>query len=151
MSDEDQAATIALECAEEIYTYEIDNCCGDSLDPEGMERFIQSAIDKACAEKLARLAQAFESIHNAIVFGSKDWSVYSKDAWIYGIVVGWDDSEGEATREICQRHKIKPEDLARMRSMHRVVTAAREALPEEMCPINMARKRDEVDGKTTTD
>ncbi len=100
-----------------------------------------------------RLAQAFESIHNAIVFGSKDWAVYSKDAWIYGIVVGWDEddgSESEATREICHRHKIKPEDLARMRSMHRVVTAAREALPEDMCPIKMARERQDADRNTTT-
>lgn len=40
----------------------------------------------------------FESLHNSIVFDSKDWSLNKRDAWIYGIVVGWcgeDDKENE--------------------------------------------------------
>lgn len=153
MDEPSRFAEIAYDCGQKIADYEIDQCCGDNLHVEGMQPFIEAAIEKAVAQELANLAQAFESIHNAIVFGSRDWGVYDRDAWIYGIVAGWDEddgSAGEATREICRRHKIKPEDLERMRSMHRSVTAAREALPESMCPIKMARERLDADRNTAT-
>lgn len=33
-----------------------------------------------------------ESISMTLAFASKDWSLDKNDAWIYGIVAGWDDA-----------------------------------------------------------
>lgn len=35
---------------------------------------------------------SLDRLHNTIVFDSRDWSNTTVDAWIYGIVVGWDDA-----------------------------------------------------------
>lgn len=32
-----------------------------------------------------------ENIHDVLSFSSKDWSTASEDAWLWGIVCGWDD------------------------------------------------------------
>lgn len=32
-----------------------------------------------------------ESIDSVLAFATKDWSLDKNDAWIYGIVAGWDD------------------------------------------------------------
>jgi hypothetical protein len=32
-----------------------------------------------------------KSIEYTLAFASKDWSLDKDDAWIYGIVIGWDD------------------------------------------------------------
>lgn len=31
------------------------------------------------------------SLHQAISFSARDWGINATDAWIYGIIVGWDD------------------------------------------------------------
>ena len=33
-----------------------------------------------------------ESIRTAMAMSPKDWSLNHRDAWIYGIVLGWDDA-----------------------------------------------------------
>lgn len=35
-------------------------------------------------------SDAMQSLRNTIVFDSKDYSASRRDAWVYGIVVGWD-------------------------------------------------------------
>lgn len=66
-----------------------------------------------------------KSIHDTIVFDSRDWSVNKKDAWLYGIIVGWEnedpieelgETEDDALNEICSKHgfdKIRLKELRR--------------------------------------
>lgn len=39
---------------------------------------------------------------DAIVFDSRDWVENKRDAWIYGIVVGWDD---DSLNELAQKFR----------------------------------------------
>ena len=41
-----------------------------------------------------------ESIERAIAFSSRDFNEYNRDAWVYGIVMGWDES----LDEVCKKH-----------------------------------------------
>lgn len=40
---------------------------------------------------IARHALPLEAIKDIICFSSRDWSENRGDAWLYGIVIGWDD------------------------------------------------------------
>ena len=46
----------------------------------------------------------FEALHNLITFSSKDFGANRTDAWLYGIVVGWDNEDTDPD----------PEDLGAM-------------------------------------
>ena len=39
-----------------------------------------------------------ESLFNCVVFDSRDWSLEKTDAWIYGIIVGWDEASLESLK-----------------------------------------------------
>ena len=55
-----------------------------------------------------------DSIKNTMAFSSKDWSLCSDDAWIYGIVLGWDD----ALDFICETYQWNTETKARLVHLH---------------------------------
>ena len=55
----------------------------------------------------------FESIEQAMAFAVKDWSLDRRDAWIYGIVHGWDDYE-----ELCEKHGWSKEAKERLIRLH---------------------------------
>lgn len=57
----------------------------------------------------------FESLKTAISCHSRDWSTHARDAWIYGIVLGWDD---EAIAELRARHGWDDDAVTRLRQLH---------------------------------
>lgn len=57
-----------------------------------------------------------ESIRKAILFSSNDYSQCKRDAWIYGIVVGWPD---EALQELAQQHRWEPETIERLKRLNK--------------------------------
>jgi len=65
----------------------------------------------------------FESLHNVIVFDSRDWSKNKKDAWLYGIIVGWIDEEDdedlgeEIFRELSIKHGWDKETWGRLQRL----------------------------------
>lgn len=59
---------------------------------------------------------ALESIERTIAFSPRDWSICKRDAWIYGIVFGWDDLTAECALAI--RHGWNAETVARLHSLH---------------------------------
>lgn len=65
----------------------------------------------------SRLIEVFDSIAAAIDFHSRDWSIDHRDAWIYGIVVGW----GDALDEVAARHKWSPMAVERLRKRRATV------------------------------
>ncbi|RLL17998.1 hypothetical protein [Acinetobacter chengduensis] len=55
-----------------------------------------------------------ESLRSAVVFSSKDYSSCKRDAWIYGIVVGW---EGKALEEVSKKHRWDKETVERLKRL----------------------------------
>jgi hypothetical protein len=56
-----------------------------------------------------------ESLYDCIVFSARDWALDDRDAWIYGIVVGW---EGEALAEVARNHSWDELDIKRLQRLH---------------------------------
>jgi hypothetical protein len=57
----------------------------------------------------------FESLENCVAHHVRDWSLNKRDAWIFGIVCGWDD---ESFEELVERHKWTPEAVERLKKLH---------------------------------
>lgn len=55
----------------------------------------------------------FESVKSAIAFSSRDFSLSNHDAWVYGIIVGWE----ECLDEICDKHGWNEETKERLRQL----------------------------------
>lgn len=69
----------------------------------------------------AEQTDPFNSLRNAIAFSSADWGAARDLAWVYGIVLGWDDndeSEYGAMDELAQRFGWSDETVARLRLLH---------------------------------
>jgi hypothetical protein len=66
---------------------------------------------------LRHLALVFESLHTVVATSSQDWSITDPDAWIYGIVCGWDD----ALPEVAKARGWTPAGVARLMDLRAVV------------------------------
>jgi len=55
-----------------------------------------------------------DSLLNCVAFCSRDWSQNKRDAWIYGIVCGWED----AIEDVAQDHNWTPEAVKRLEMLH---------------------------------
>lgn len=60
------------------------------------------------------LRDALKSLQATMAFDSRDWSVVRRDAWLYGIVVGWDD----ALPEVAKKHRWDAVDVARLKRLN---------------------------------
>jgi len=67
---------------------------------------------------LAAVREALDSAHTTMCADARDWSTDRRDAWLYGLVVGWD---GPAMREVSKRHRLDAERLSRLHAAVRVV------------------------------
>lgn len=80
----------------------------------------EAAHEVAVFERLiARcdIREAISSLERTIAFDPRDWSVNKRDAWIYGVVVGW----GDAMAEIAAKHDWSQEDQDRLRHLHETI------------------------------
>lgn len=92
--------------------------------------------DAACAQvadleaRAKAAAEAFESIDKCLAFSSRDHGLYRGDAWVYGIVCGWEHGDSKAMDEMAARHGWDAESVARLRRLHKAgvaLSAATEA------------------------
>ena len=63
------------------------------------------------------------ALHDAIVFNSRDFGEDKFEAWIYGIVVGWDDEDYEpghssAMNSVAEKVGWTPAQVAELRRLH---------------------------------
>ena len=56
------------------------------------------------------------SLYDLLVFSARDWSADATDAWIYGIIVGWNDASLKLLREKFAWGEIETD---RLKAMHR--------------------------------
>lgn len=68
-------------------------------------------------------AEAFGSIDKCLAFSSRDHGLYRGDAWIYGIVCGWEHGDSKAMDEMAARHGWDAESVARLRKLHDAAAA----------------------------
>jgi len=59
---------------------------------------------------------ARESLYDTIVFSSRDYSIDPEDAWIYGIIVGWD---GPSLKELAKKFNWPTKTCKRLEKLHR--------------------------------
>ena len=57
-----------------------------------------------------------ESLAAALAFNARDQGAEHRDAWAWGIVIGWDK---ESLEELSERHGWAPETVARLEQLHR--------------------------------
>jgi hypothetical protein len=84
------------------------------------------------------LAAALDNASGMLVTSSRDWGYAPGDAWVYGVLVGWECENGcqdpgdpehscdGAMRELAERHGWDGSDVARLRAL-RAAVARREA------------------------
>lgn len=59
-----------------------------------------------------------KSLESALACSSQDWSEAADFAWIYGIVCGWADEEGDYHHGIQARFGWTDEAIARLKRQH---------------------------------
>ena len=59
---------------------------------------------------------ALDSLLCGLSLAPKDWSLDKYDAWVYGIIAGWDD---ESLIELQSRFRWKPETVEKLKSFHK--------------------------------
>lgn len=87
------------------------------MDADGVPVALDIA-NRATAELIVRLvsaepdvAAALASLHTAMATNVRDWSINRLDAWLYGALIGWDES----LPEVAARHGWSGEDVDRLR------------------------------------
>lgn len=63
----------------------------------------------------------FDSLQSIIAFDPRDWGLYKRDAWMYGIILGWgEDAEPDEDpiTELAVMHGWTPDDVARLKRLH---------------------------------
>jgi hypothetical protein len=117
-------------------------CC-DTGKPALRRRAALEALDRLERDTQAPPSatvppEMLTGLHRMLTTSSRDWGQYAPDAWLYGLLVGWDceeqhevhnDTCGEGTlRELAAQHGWSPEAIARLR---RYRTAVRASTPTE--------------------
>ena len=88
--------------------------------------------------KLYEPEHPLDSLHNIVVCDSRDWSLRHRDAWLYGIICGWDDEAGDAEPDedamtcVAGKHGWKKDDIARLRRLRKRYRQLEKLEPEEI-------------------
>ena len=67
------------------------------------------------------LGLAFASAADVMASHSRDWGAESRDAWLWGIIIGWDD---ESLAELEQKFAWNPESIQRLKRYRRAIERA---------------------------
>lgn len=66
-----------------------------------------------------------DSLRACVLYSSRDWGLLKRDAWLYGVVVGWDKEDLE---RLAKRFNWGENDLARLEAL-RFSFASLERMP----------------------
>lgn len=63
------------------------------------------------------IIKPLDSLECTLAFDSRDWGQNKKDAWIWGIVCGWENEDPlcDAVDEICEKHGFDKKRLKQLR------------------------------------
>jgi hypothetical protein len=57
-----------------------------------------------------------ESLRSCLAFSSRDWSNNHRDAWLYGVVFGWDEN---SIAELKAKHKWSSSEVERLNRLRK--------------------------------
>lgn len=66
------------------------------------------------------LPEMFGGLHRLLAKSPRDWAANPEDAWLYGVLVGWDGEEG-AMEEVAAAHGWSEDTVARLRRYREAV------------------------------
>jgi len=66
-----------------------------------------------------RLLTPKESLRNTLVHNARDWSIDKADAWLWGIIVGWDAG---SLKQLQKQHGWNQETVRRLQQLHKKFT-----------------------------
>ncbi len=76
---------------------------------------------------LADVYSALDSARTTMALSSNDWSTASDFAWLWGILVGWKDDDGnpddETLARFARRFRWSAADVERLKTLHAAVEA----------------------------
>ncbi|MEV0691801.1 hypothetical protein [Streptomyces sp. NPDC050388] len=85
------------------------------------------------AAALARVREALASLHRTMAHDPRDWALDKRDAWLWGIVCGWECEaqhdhdvvcgRDNPLRQVAARHRWPNEDVERLKTYRRAVAA----------------------------
>ncbi|MCK5641014.1 MAG: hypothetical protein KAJ19_09465, partial [Gammaproteobacteria bacterium] len=58
--------------------------------------------------------ERIQSVGDCMAFSARDWSTDHRDAWLYGVIHGWDE---DSLQELAAKHGWEGEPLARLRRL----------------------------------
>jgi hypothetical protein len=81
-------------------------------------------------DDLATLYSALDSARHTMALSSNDWATNADFAWLWGILVGWDDDptagdvdQGDAMGDLARRFGWSTDDVERLRTLRAAVAA----------------------------
>ena len=90
-------------------------------------------------EKLKPTESPLESLSVTIPFSSKDWGKEKRDAWIYGIICGWDDN---CFSEFEMKFGWNIETFERLKRLHEKFELLRAAPENKLLTLEQLRQMD---------
>lgn len=72
----------------------------------------------------------FESLRSTLALSSNDWGAARDFAWLWGIVLGWANEDGDAYPELAERFAWPPEAIDRLKQLHTAFNNAEQAWKE---------------------
>lgn len=115
-------------------------CCGQPRDDEG--RCVHRPHHPQAAVVMAHTipftsqeTDPLDAIRTLVALDSRDWTQDRADAWLYGIVLGWDgaddDPEDVGVMDLASaRHGWNPAQVARLRALHERFKATLSPAPD---------------------
>lgn len=95
---------------------------------------VLAIVERDQAAQRKQLSEALEAVARAIATDSRDWGLGRGDAWLWGVLVGWDceevhDHEYEGCeigtlRELAARHGWTPAHVDRIRALRQAIREA---------------------------
>src|SRR6185437_9263898 len=113
------------------YGYTRDNHCGfcgshfgtphQGVCPTGLAEcyYAHQHRHEAAWHSMITMADVRKSLAATMTFDARDWSANPRDAWIYGIIQGWD----YIMPEVAALHRWDPVTQARLKELHRIFMA----------------------------
>lgn len=95
----------------------------------------------------------FDNLQTLVALNSRDWSADRADAWLYGVICGWNDDPAEETdgmetlRSIGAQHQWSDARIEQLGDLHRQWSAAKRAstTPEPTIPTAVHQVLDDLE------
>lgn len=58
------------------------------------------------------IGDVLDNLQRLIVHASRDWGAHGRDAWLYGVLVGWECEDNHEHDWICQEESVSLTDMA---------------------------------------